>query len=95
MLGGFCRGSESFGAYVFLNHQILTPGLCAQKSVKTKETDMSPACPDNSPLCRDLEASPVIGSDGHNHVCVACYMADGACMAEILFLASVYAPSWE
>lgn len=49
MLGGFCRGSESFHAYVFHNHQILTTGLCTQKSMKTKETDMFPPCPDNSP----------------------------------------------
>lgn len=41
--------------------------------------------------CWDLEASPVIGSDGHNHVCVSGKVADAACTAEILFLVSAWA----
>lgn len=71
MIKRFCRGSESFCACIFLNYQLPTPGMCAQNSVKTKEANMSPACPDNSPRCCILEASPVVGSAGRNHACVA------------------------
>lgn len=90
MLERFCRVSESFCARIFLNYQLPTPGLCAQNSVKTKETSKSPACPDNSPRCCILEASPVVGSAGHKHACVAYYMLDGDLMSEILFLPSKF-----
>lgn len=43
-------------------------------------------------ICGDLEASPVIGSDGHNPMCVAWKVADGASMAEILFPFSHMSP---
>lgn len=46
-------------------------------------------------ICGGLEASPVIGSYGHNHTCATCEVAEGACMAEILFLVSACEPSQE